>query len=62
VKLDIFDDDIPLLVSALEHYSAHLEAAGSDNRPYRAIAERLQRKGPQQVEWVESQQGKSRPA
>jgi hypothetical protein len=62
VKLDIFDDDIPLLVSALEHYSAHLEKTGSDNRPYRAIAERLQRKGPEHVEWPESKQGKRRPA
>lgn len=27
VKLDIADDDIPLLIRALEHYAAYLEAS-----------------------------------
>lgn len=62
MKLNVFDDDIPLLVNALEHYSAHLETTGEDNRPYRAIAERLQRKGPEHAELPESKPGKQRSA
>jgi hypothetical protein len=46
VKLDIPEDDIPLLVRALEHYAAYLEATKRPDERYLALAEELKRKKP----------------
>ena len=47
VKLDIPDDDIPLLVRALEQYAAYLEASKRPDDRYLALAEQLKRKQPE---------------
>ena len=47
VKLEITDDDIPLLVRALEHYAAYLEATKRPDERYVSLAEELKRKQPQ---------------
>jgi len=46
VKLDIPDDDLPLLVRALEHYAAYLEATNRTDERILALAEELKRKRP----------------
>jgi hypothetical protein len=46
VKLQIAEDDIPLLVRALEHYAAYLEATKRPDDRYLALAEELKRKKP----------------
>ena len=47
MKLDIPDDEIPLLVRALEHYAAYLEATKRPDDRYLALAEQLKRKQPE---------------
>jgi hypothetical protein len=47
VKLDIANDDVPILVRALEHYAAYLEATKRSDDRYLALAEELKRKQPQ---------------
>jgi hypothetical protein len=47
VKLEIAEDDIPLLVRALKHYAAYLEATKRPDERYVALAEELKRKQPQ---------------
>jgi len=47
VKLEIAEDDVPLLVRALEHYAAYLEATKRPDNRYFALAEELKRKQPQ---------------
>ena len=46
MKLDIAEDDVPLLVRALEHYAAYLEATKRPDERYRALAEELKPKQP----------------
>ena len=46
MKIDIPEDDIPLLVRALEHYAAYLEATKRPDDRYLALAEELKRKQP----------------
>jgi len=46
MKVDIPDDDTPLLVRALEHYTAYLEATKRADTRYHALAEELKRKQP----------------
>lgn len=48
VKLDIAEDDIPLVIRALEHYAAYLEATKRPDDRYVALAEELKRK---QSQW-----------
>jgi hypothetical protein len=47
VKLDMAEDDMPLLVRALEHYAAYLEATKRPDQRYLALAEELKRKHPE---------------
>lgn len=47
MKLDIAEDDIPLLIRALEHYAAYLEATKRPDQRYLALAEELKRKQPE---------------
>ena len=47
MKLDIADDDIPLLVRALEHYAAYLEATKRTDERVLTLAEELKRKRPE---------------
>lgn len=47
MKLDIAEDDIPLLVRALERYAAHFEATKRPDVRYLALAEQLKRKQPE---------------
>jgi len=46
VKLDIAEDDIPLLLRALEHYAAYLEATKRPDERYLALSDLLKRKQP----------------
>lgn len=39
------DDDIPLIIEALDHRADYLRATGRDDRAFLEISERLQRKG-----------------
>lgn len=42
----ISDDEAALVVKALEHYHSYLIATKREDAAYKALAERLQRKGP----------------
>jgi hypothetical protein len=44
----ISDDEAALVVRALQHYAAYLIAAKREDGQYKALAERLQRKPPEQ--------------
>ncbi len=44
----ISDDEAALLVKALEHYHSYLVATKREDGQYKALAERLQRKPPEQ--------------
>jgi hypothetical protein len=46
--LTISDDDAALAVKALEHYHAYLVAAKREDSAYKALADRLQKKPPEQ--------------
>jgi len=46
VKIDISEDDIPLLIRALEHFAAYLEASKRPDARYLELAEELKRKQP----------------
>ena len=43
----ISDDEAALVVKALEHYRAYLVATKREDGAYKALAERLQKKGPE---------------
>jgi hypothetical protein len=40
------EEDVPLVLKAIEYYSAYLKATSRDSGPYERIAERLTRKQP----------------
>ena len=44
----ITDDEAILIIRALEHYHAYLRASRREDVAYKALAERLQRKPPEQ--------------
>ncbi len=44
MKLEIPDEDIDLIVSALEHYHAYTVAKNAEDSRYRDLADRLKRK------------------
>lgn len=47
MKLDIPDEDLPLFIRALEHYSAYLTATDRSDSRYTEWSERLKRKEPE---------------
>lgn len=47
---ELSEDEVTLVVRALEHYSAYLVAAQREDRRYAELAEQLQRKGPVKAE------------
>jgi hypothetical protein len=47
---ELSEDEVQLVVRALEHSAAYLIATQREDRRYQALAERLQRKGPGKVE------------
>lgn len=47
---EITEEDVPLVTRALEHYHAYLVATQREDGRYQALAERLQRKGPEKEE------------
>jgi hypothetical protein len=44
MKLDIPDDDLDLIIKALDHYHAYTVARNAEDRRYRDLADRLKRK------------------
>jgi hypothetical protein len=44
---ELSEDEVQLVVKALEHYSAYLVATQREDRRYQELAERLQRRGGQ---------------
>jgi hypothetical protein len=42
---ELSEDEVQLVVRALEHYHAYLVATQREDRRYQELAERLQRKG-----------------
>lgn len=44
----ISDDEAELIVKALDHYDAYLKAARREDSAYKALADRLQKKPPEQ--------------
>jgi hypothetical protein len=44
MKLDIFDEDLDLVIKALDHYHAYTVARNAEDRRYRDLADRLKRK------------------
>jgi hypothetical protein len=55
MKLDIPDEDLDLIIKALDHYHAYTVARNAEDRRYRDLADRLKRKP---TERVEEQPGK----
>jgi len=45
-KIDLSEDDAPLIIRALEHYHAYLAATQRQDDRYMQLAERLKRKEP----------------
>jgi hypothetical protein len=50
MKLDIPDEDLQLIVKALDHYHAYTVARNAEDRRYRDLADRLKRKPTERVE------------
>jgi hypothetical protein len=46
--VNIPDDQLPLIIRALEHYADYLKATQRDDRFFREIADRMKRKEPEQ--------------
>jgi len=46
----ISDDEAALVVKALDHYDSYLVATRREDGAYKALADRLQRKGPEKEE------------
>jgi hypothetical protein len=44
MTVDILDEDIELLITALEHYHAYTVAKNAEDTRYRDLADRLKRK------------------
>jgi hypothetical protein len=44
MKLDIPDDDLELIIKALDHYHAYTVARNAEDSRYRDLANRLKRK------------------
>ena len=44
MSLDIPDEDVDLLITALDHYHAYTVAKNAEDSRYRDLAERLKRK------------------
>jgi hypothetical protein len=44
MKLDISDDDLDLIVKALDHFHAYTVARNAEDTRYRNLADRLKRK------------------
>ena len=44
------DEEALLVIKALDHYHAYLVSTKREDRAYKALAERLQRKGPEKAE------------
>ena len=44
MKLDIPDDELELIIKALDHYHADTVARNAEDAQYRALADRLKRK------------------
>ena len=44
MKLDIPDDDLDLIIKALDHYHAYTVARNAEDGRYRDLADRLKRK------------------
>jgi hypothetical protein len=58
MKLDIPDEDINLLITALEHYHSYTLAKSAEDARYSALADRLKRK-PTDREPAEEQPAKN---
>jgi hypothetical protein len=43
--VNIADEHVPYILTAVEHYAAYMKATARDERPYVDIAESLRRKG-----------------
>jgi hypothetical protein len=43
--VNIPDEHVPYILTAIEHYAAYMKATDRDERPYLEIAESLKRKG-----------------
>ena len=52
--MTIPDEQIPLVVRALEHYAAFMRATNRDERPYLELAESMKKKGQEKEEPVRS--------
>ena len=50
--MNIPDEHVPYILTAVEHYAAYMKATARDERPYLEIADSLKKKG----------QGKAGPA
>jgi hypothetical protein len=46
--VNIPDERLPLIIRALEHYAAYLNATQRDDRLFRELAEGMKRKPPEQ--------------
>jgi hypothetical protein len=50
MTLDIPDDELDLIIKALEHYHAYTVAKNAEDRRYRELADRLKRKPTERAE------------
>jgi hypothetical protein len=60
MKLEIPDDDLDLIIKALDHYRAYTVARNAEDARYRDLADRLKRKPAERVEEQPARRGKRR--
>jgi hypothetical protein len=60
MKLEIPDDDVDLIVNALEHYHSYTVAKNAEDTRYRELAARLKRKPTERTESQETKHIKRR--
>jgi hypothetical protein len=60
VKIDLPDEYVPLLIRALEHFNAYLQATSRHDSRYQEIADLIKRKGPGKEEGTDEKREKRR--
>jgi hypothetical protein len=60
MTFDISDDDLDLIIKALDHYHAYTVARNGEDARYRDLAERLKRRPAERVEERPGKQTKRR--
>jgi hypothetical protein len=60
MKLDIADDDLELILKALDHYHAYTVARNAEDKRYQDLSDRLKRKPTERVDGQQAKPAKRR--